>query len=235
MYGLAFLVVGLLSGVLADQLRRADQSLQEKEQGLSRLQVFHENIVRSISSGVFTTDEAGRITSFNPAAHEVTGYTFAEVQGRSWREVFNWHASETTDEAEVTSVASVRFEVECQRADGSRLVLGMTVSPLHEQGMQRGLVGVFKDLTQIRYLEEEMRRREWLANLGEMSAGMAHEIRNPLGALAGAMQMLRQDVGPDETSQRLMDIAIREAKRLDNIISEFLQYARPPALNLVGT
>ena len=232
-YGLAFLVVGLLSGVLADQLRRADQSLQEKEQGLSRLQVFHENIVRSISSGVFTTDEAGRITSFNPAAYEVTGYTFAEVQGRSWREVFNWPASETTDKAEVTSVASVRFEVECQRADGSRLVLGMTVSPLHEQGMQRGLVGVFKDLTQIRYLEEEMRRREWLANLGEMSAGMAHEIRNPLGALAGAMQMLRQDVGPDDTSQRLMDIAIREAKRLDNIISEFLQYARPPALNLV--
>jgi two-component system sensor histidine kinase PilS (NtrC family) len=232
-YGLAFLVVGLLSGVLADQLRHADQSLQEKEQGLSRLQVFHENIVRSISSGVFTTDEAGRITSFNPAAHEVTGYTFAEVQDRSWREVFNWHASETTGEVEVTSLASVRFEVDCQRADGSRLVLGMTVSPLHEQGMQRGLVGVFKDLTQIRYLEEEMRRREWLANLGEMSAGMAHEIRNPLGALAGAMQMLRQDVGPDETSQRLMDIAIREAKRLDNIISEFLQYARPPALNLV--
>ena len=232
-YGLAFLVVGLLSGVLADQLRRADQSLQEKEQGLSRLQVFHENIVRSISSGVFTTDEAGHITSFNPAAHEVTGYAFSEVQGRSWREVFNWHPSETTEDAEVTSMVSVRFEVECQRADGSRLVLGMTVSPLHEQGTQRGLVGVFKDLTQIRYLEEEMRRREWLANLGEMSAGMAHEIRNPLGALAGAMQMLRQDVGPDETSQRLMDIAIREAKRLDNIITEFLQYARPPALHLV--
>src|SRR5574337_1980254 len=89
-YGLAFLFVGFLSGVLADQLRHADQSLREKEQGLTRLQVFHENIVRSISSGVFTTDEAGRITSFNPAAHEVTGYAFQEVQGRSWREVFNW-------------------------------------------------------------------------------------------------------------------------------------------------
>ncbi|MBI4003206.1 MAG: PAS domain S-box protein [Nitrospira defluvii] len=232
-YGLAFLVVGFLSGVLADQLRSADQSLQEKEQGLSRLQVFHENIVRSISSGVFTADEAGRITSFNPAAHEVTGYGFPEVQGRSWLEVFNWHPSEPSEDADMTSLVPVRFEVECQRADGSRLVLGMTVSPLHEQGRQRGLVGVFKDLTQIRYLEEEMRRREWLANLGEMSAGMAHEIRNPLSALAGAMQMLRQDVGPDETSQRLMDIAIREARRLDNIITEFLQYARPPALNLV--
>ena len=232
-YGLAFLVVGFLSGVLADQLRDADQSLREKEQGLNRLQVFHESIVRSISSGVFTTDEEGRITSFNPAAHEVTGYAFADVQGRVWRDVFNWHSGDPTEEAALMSVSPLRFEVDCLHADGSRLVLGMTVSPLHAEGTQRGLVGVFKDLTQIRYLEEEMRRREWHANLGEMSAGMAHEIRNPLGALAGAMQMLRQDVGPDETSQRLMDIAIREARRLDNIITEFLQYARPPALNLV--
>jgi len=231
-YGLAFLVVGFLSGVLADQLRHADQSLREKEQGLNRLQVFHESIVRSISSGVFTTDEEGRITSFNPAAHEVTGYAFADVQGRLWRNVFNWHPGTPSEEAALTSLSPLRFEVECSHADGSRLVLGMTVSPLHEQGTQRGLVCVFKDLTQLRYLEQEMRRREWLANLGEMSAGMAHEIRNPLGALAGAMQMLRQDVGSDDTSQRLMDIAIREARRLDNIITEFLQYARPPALNL---
>lgn len=230
-YGLAFLVVGFLSGVLADELRHADQSLREKEQGLSRLQVFHESIVRSISSGVFTTDQEGRITSFNPAAHEVTGYTFPDVQGRLWQEVFNWHPDGRSHDADVTS-PPLRFEVDCFHANGSCLVLGMTVSPLQEQGTQRGLVGVFKDLTQIRYLEEEMRRREWLANLGEMSAGMAHEIRNPLGALAGAMQMLRQDVGSDETSQKLMDIAIREARRLDNIITEFLQYARPPALNL---
>jgi two-component system, NtrC family, sensor histidine kinase PilS len=122
--------------------------------------------------------------------------------------------------------------VECKRADGNRLVLGMTFSPLHEQGKETGLVGVFKDLTQIRDLEEEMRRKEWLASLGEMSAGMAHEIRNPLGALAGAMQMLRKDFHADDTSARLMDIAVREATRLDAIITEFLQYARPPALDL---
>jgi two-component system sensor histidine kinase PilS (NtrC family) len=128
--------------------------------------------------------------------------------------------------------ANMRFEVECTRADGNRLVLGMTLSPLQEQGRTTGMVGVFKDLTQIRDLEEEMRRKDWLASLGEMSAGMAHEIRNPLGALAGAMQMLRKDLHADETSQRLMDIAIREATRLDTIITEFLQYARPPALNL---
>jgi two-component system, NtrC family, sensor histidine kinase PilS len=231
-YSLAILVVGLLSGALADQLHHADQSLREKEQGLSRLQAFHENIVQSISSGVFTTDEGGRITSLNPAAHEATGYSLAEVQGRHWRHVFNWHPSQAPKESLADDSTNMRFEVECKRADGNRLVLGMTLSPLHEQGKKTGLVGVFKDLTQIRDLEEEMRRKEWLASLGEMSAGMAHEIRNPLGALAGAMQMLRKDLLTDETSRRLMDIAVREATRLDNIITEFLQYARPPALNL---
>ena len=231
-YSLAFLVVGFLSGALADQLRLADQSLREKEQGLSRLRAFHENIVHSISSGVFTTDEKGQITSFNPAAQEATGYSFEQVQGRSWREVFNWHPGRQEDDRMQDVSANMRFEVECKRSDGNRLILGMTLAPLHERGERTGLVGVFKDLTQIRDLEEEMRRKEWLASLGEMSAGMAHEIRNPLGALAGAMQMLRKDLEADETSQRLMEIAVREATRLDTIITEFLQYARPPALNL---
>ena len=231
-YSLAFLTVGFLSGALADQLQRVDETLREKEQGLTRLRAFHENIVHSISSGVFTTDEEGQVTSFNPAAQEATGYSCQQVQGRHWREVFNWHPGQEGDEKLLNSSANMRFEVECKRADGNRLVLGMTVAPLHEQGESTGLVGVFKDLTQIRDLEEEMRRKEWLASLGEMSAGMAHEIRNPLGALAGAMQMLRKDLHADETSQHLMDIAVREATRLDTIITEFLQYARPPAPNL---
>ncbi|MCS6897321.1 MAG: ATP-binding protein [Nitrospira sp.] len=231
-HGLAFLVVGFLSGVLADQLQQADRSLREKERGLSRLRAFHESIVNSISSGVFTTDEQGRITSFNPAAQEATGYSFEQVRGRPWTDVFNWRPAQLEDEPVLGRVSHERFEVECKRADGHRLVLGMTLAPLHEQGERTGLVGVFKDLTRIRDLEEEMKRKQWLATLGEMSAGMAHEIRNPLGALAGAMQMLRKDAPADETARRLMDIAVREATRLDAIITAFLQYARPPALNL---
>ena len=232
-YALALLVVGLLSGTLADQLYRVDQSLREKEQGLNRLQAFHENIVRSISSGIFTADATGALTSFNPAAQELTGYTAGQVLGRAWREIFNWHPNQSSDDATAGALpAMTRFEVECKNAHGNRLVLGMTVSPLYEQREEHGLVGVFKDLTQIRELEAEMRRKEWLANLGEMSAGMAHEIRNPLGALAGAMQMLRKESTADATDRRLMDIAIREATRLDAIITEFLQYARPPELDL---
>lgn len=230
--GVALVAVGFLSGTLAEQLRRADQSLVEKERGLSRLQAFHENVVQSISSGLFTTDAAGRMTSFNPAAREITGYPLEAVQNRPWQEVFDWQQGDLFGAAPTTLTAPYRFEAEGKRADGNRMILGMTISPLTEQGTQTGLVGVFKDLTQIRDLEEEMRRREWLATLGEMSAGMAHEIRNPLAALGGAMQMLRKDVSLEETSARLMDIAIRETSRLDAIITEFLLFARPPALNL---
>ena len=230
--GLAVVAVGLLSGALAEQLRRADQSLIETEQGLTRLQAFHENVVQSISSGVFTTDAAGRITSFNPAAQEATGYSLEKVLGRHWLEVFDWQQGDLFGRDPATMAVPYQFEAEGRRADGSRLVLGVTLSSLTEGGVPTGLVGVFKDLTQIRDLEEEMRRREWLATLGEMSAGMAHEIRNPLAALAGAMQMLRRELPPEETNARLMDIAIRETTRLDSIITEFLLYARPPALNL---
>jgi two-component system sensor histidine kinase PilS (NtrC family) len=129
-------------------------------------------------------------------------------------------------------MAPYRFEGEGRRADKTRVIIGMTLAPLTESGVRTGLVGIFQDLTQIRDLEEQMRRREWLATLGEMSAGMAHEIRNPLAALAGSMQILRKDVDLDESNRHLMDIAIRETSRLDSIITEFLLYARPPALNL---
>lgn len=232
LHGLALVLVGWLSGTLAEQLRRTGQTLIEKEQGLVRLQAFHENVVQSMSSGLFTADSEGRITSFNRAAQEVTGHTLTAVLGRLWWDVFHWEQGDLFSGVPANLAEPQTFEAEGQRADGTRLVLGVTLSPLTEQGTQTGLVGVFKDLTQVRDMQEAMRRREWLATLGEMSAGMAHEIRNPLAALAGAMQMLRRDVALEETNARLMDIAVREATRLDAIITEFLLYARPPALNL---
>jgi two-component system sensor histidine kinase PilS (NtrC family) len=231
-HSLAVLAVGFLSGTLAEQLKRADQSLVEKEQGLSRLQAFHENVVQSIPSGVFTTDGEGRLTWLNRAALDMTGYETGAVLHRSWWEVFGDKRDEASRTVPADLSGSARFEAESQRADGSRLVIGLTLSPLTEGDVRVGLVGVFKDLTQVRDLEEEMRRREWFAKIGEMSAGMAHEIRNPLGGMAGALQMLRKEPALDEENARLMDIATREATRLNAIVTEFLRYSRPPDLNL---
>ena len=226
LHALAVLAVGYLSGTLSEQLKRADQSLVETEQGLSRLQAFHENVVESIPSGVFTTDAEGRLTWLNRAALDMTGYAPEAVLHRPWWDVFGDRPDNATREVPVS------FEVAGLRADGSRLVLGMTLSPLTEGEAPVGLVGVFKDLTQVRDLEEEMRRREWFAKIGEMSAGMAHEIRNPLGGMTGALQMLRKEPTLDAENARLMDIATREATRLNAIVTEFLRYSRPPDLNL---
>ncbi len=232
LHALTILVVAYLSGTLAENLREADQSLAAQQEGLHRLRAFHENVVQSISSGLFTTDSEGRITTYNPAAVEATGYRAEAAIGRGWKEIFDWQQAIPEVRAEQDLTAPFRFEATGRKADGSRLIVGMTLSPLTEEGVQTGLVGVFKDLTQVRDMEEEMRRKEWMATLGEMSAGMAHEIRNPLAAVGAAMQMLRREFTFDATNNRLVEIAIRETARLDGIIKAFLLYARPPALNL---
>jgi two-component system sensor histidine kinase PilS (NtrC family) len=231
-HGLAILIVGYLSGTLAEQRHRADQSLIEKERELSNLAELNENIVSSIPSGVFTTNLKGQITFLNQAAREIMGYAEGQALSQPWWEVFHWEPQDLFSEATVLPAVPVKLEVKPKLADGAQLVLGMTLSPLTQGGVQIGLVGVFKDLTKERELEDEMRRREWFAKIGEMSAGMAHEIRNPLGGMAGALQMLRKDQALDGDSARLMDVAIREATRLNTIVTEFLRYSRPPDLNL---
>jgi two-component system sensor histidine kinase PilS (NtrC family) len=231
-HALAILIVGYLSGTLAEQRHRADQSLIEKERELSNLEELNENIVSSIPSGVFTTNLKGQITFLNQAARDIMGYAAGQGLYQPWWEVFHWESQDLFSEATVLPGMSAKLEVKPKRADGTQLVLGMTLSPLTQGGVQIGLVGVFKDLTKERELEDEMRRREWFAKIGEMSAGMAHEIRNPLGGMAGALQMLRNDQSLDGESARLMDIAIGEATRLNTIVTEFLRYSRPPDLNL---
>jgi two-component system sensor histidine kinase PilS (NtrC family) len=109
--------------------------------------------------------------------------------------------------------------------------LGVTVSDLRNEGEITGVIGIFQDLTQIREMEEEIRRKEQLATIGELAAGMAHEIRNPLASLSGSMQVLSKEPLLDEEHKTLMQIALRETERLDTIITGFLRYARPAPPN----
>ncbi len=228
----AFFTVAYLSGSLADKLKRARQSLAEKSSGLAQLQAFHENVVQSVSTGLLTTDVNGRVTSLNRAGREITGFTLDEVRAALWWTVLRADDLKDLFSADRPLERSVRIDREGTRKNGTRVQLGMTVSPLRDQsGAFRGSVWVFQDLTRIKQLEDQMKRREWLATIGELAAGMAHEIRNPLAALSGSMQVLRRDLDLDEEYQRLLDIALRETERLNGIISSFLLYARPAPLN----
>ena len=222
---LGFFSVGLLSGLLAEKLK-------EKEVGFAALRVFHEDIVTSISSGLLTTDLEGRITSFNRAASEISGFSSEEAIAKVWWELFRWEEIREHFRLLFSEGTPQRFDGETKNRWGERLLLGVTLSPLQDgSGRQIGIIGIFQDLTHYRRMEEEMARREKLATIGEMAATIAHEIRNPLGALSGSIQVLREEVGKlDSANDRLLEIALNEAERLNSIITQFLLYARPKPL-----
>ncbi|HKP45347.1 MAG TPA: ATP-binding protein [Pyrinomonadaceae bacterium] len=232
LFDVAFLVVGLLSARLAERQTRSDVRLIAATQSLANLRALHERIVESIRSGVVTTDLDGRIYTFNGAAEEITGYKERDVRGQDasifFGEIKHIIASSLDIHASQTAP---RFEADCLTADGLRLRLGFTIAPLFsEAGQTTGTVISFQDLTHIRALEETSRRQDRLAAIGRMAASIAHEIRNPLAAMRGSIQMLRADMHGDSSQTELMEIILRESDRLNRIISDFLSYARPRSI-----
>jgi two-component system sensor histidine kinase PilS (NtrC family) len=234
---IAFLVVGLLTARLTERQSRYDVRLKATTQTLANLRALHERIVESIRSGVVTTDLHGRIYTFNAAAEEITGYTPANVRGQDASILFGdlkEHIEDSMSAAR-SGETSPRFEAECLTPDGLRLRLGFSIFPLSaESGETTGLVITFQDLTQVRTLEETARRQDRLAAVGRMAASIAHEIRNPLAAMRGSIQLLRSEMNGDSSQAELMEIVLRESDRLNRIITDYLTYARPRAHVLIN-
>jgi two-component system sensor histidine kinase PilS (NtrC family) len=228
----AFLFVGMLAARLVERQSRYDVQLTEATQTLANLRALHERIVESIRSGVVTTDLQGRIYIFNAAAEEITGYTAEAVRGQNVS-IFFGEMEEHIRESMAAAAASApspRFEADCLTAEGLRLRLGFSIFPLFaESGETTGLVITFQDLTQVRALEETSRRQDRLAAVGRVAASIAHEIRNPLAAMRGSIQVLRSEMDGNSSQAELMEIILRESDRLNRIITDYLSYARPRA------
>jgi two-component system sensor histidine kinase PilS (NtrC family) len=214
-----FFVVALLSGYLADQLRATSEQLREKEQDLARLRNLTTEIVASMGSGLLTVDGEERITFVNPTGAQIIGVT-GSVLGRPLREVLSTLPEHTRHGA------VRRFEILHRRPDGETLLLGCSFSHLERQPGSRILI--FQDLTEVKMAEERARSNERLAAVGRLSAGMAHEIRNPIASIRGSIEMLGRELALSGDQGRLMQIILRETDRLNALISDFLQFARPP-------
>ena len=225
----ALLVVGFLASRLSDR-RASGEELAETTRSLASLRALHERIVESIRSGLITTDLDGTIYTANSAALEIIGRSVAELTGRSIFDVFG-------DIREQISIAKEeqldlgqlpRFETDLATPDGFAVRIGYSISLLFsEENEPTGLIITFQDLTQIRSMEESIRRKDRLAAVGRVGAGLAHEIRNPLGAMRGAIQVLESSTPPNSVQSDLMSIILRESDRLNSIITNFLNYARP--------
>jgi two-component system sensor histidine kinase PilS (NtrC family) len=220
---IAFYLVAFLSGHLSDKLNKATQSLEERDTILSDLKAFSRYIIESIPSGIFTTDLNRRIVTFNSAAQEISKLAREEVTGKTPEDIFPFLGS--------SKEPMDRIEGEIQR-NGETFPIGMRLSPLKDgSGNSIGIIGVFQDLTELKAMEAEVKRKEKWAFIGELSASIAHELRNPLASLKGSIEMLSEKKVSQEYADRLMKIALSEMDRLNGIITDFLLYARPRELN----
>ena len=215
----AFLAVAYLAGQLVAKLRQARVQLKDASGALEDLQILHENIIQSISSGLITTGLDGRITLVNNAAQKLLEGAPDQLLGKPVAGLF----LDALPNAESNTHAEVRFDTAGTFRKTARVRVAALIGP--ERGTL-GYVYAFDDLTEIRRLEREVRMQDRLAAVGRLAAAIAHEIRNPLTSIAGSVSMLSGIPDMNEEHRRLLEIVTRESQRLNGIISEFLTYSR---------
>jgi two-component system sensor histidine kinase PilS (NtrC family) len=226
-----FFAVALLSGSLADSLRNAGARLRQASTQIADLQALNQHVIDSLPSGLATTDPLLRILTFNRAAEVITGVPFRSAVGRPIGDVLQLPAA-VVESIPVDLMdrgkGARRHECKYRRADGrGELEIGLTATHLETPGGRAGFLFTFQDVTNIKKLERDAAMQQRLAAVGEMAAGIAHEIRNPLASMSGSIQILRQDLPLSSEQEQLMDIVLRESERLNATIRSFLAYARP--------
>jgi two-component system sensor histidine kinase PilS (NtrC family) len=220
--------VAFLAGSLAERVRRADVRLEQASEEIADLQFFNQYVIDNLLSGLATADEQNRLLTFNRSAVIITGHSLASVLGQSAVDILQLPTEfvERLD-GDLQRTRSKRAEIQYRRTDGVVIMLGLAVAQLPLPDGRRGYLHTFQDVTDVKRLERDAQLQNRLAAVGEMAAGIAHEIRNPLASMSGSMQILRQELRLSEDQAQLMDIVLRESERLNDTIRSFLAYARP--------
>jgi two-component system sensor histidine kinase PilS (NtrC family) len=225
-----FYLAAFIAGYLADRIRAKDKELLKASENLKQARLETDEILKHLQSGLITVDNLGRIVYFNHAAEKITGYKESAIKGKNCLEVFQKRMplfAEKIFSVLKSSQHDIRSEVAITRLDGSEIPLGMSTSVLGDDRYGvRGVVAIFQDLTHAKSIEERMRRADRLAAVGELAAGIAHEIRNPLAAISGSVEVLKGELECVDENGRLMNLILKESSRLNHILSEFLDYAR---------
>jgi two-component system sensor histidine kinase PilS (NtrC family) len=225
-----FLLVGTLGGYLADRIKLKGRALQHAESALEQLRVDTNYILENMSSGVLVVDIGGRVVTMNAAAENILDVDKAAVIAGHVDDALGAQVPDLAHELTLSlgsGAGKRRQEISTHTRTGKHRPLGISISHLHDgAGERRGVIAVFQDLTEVHEMRERVRKADRLAAIGELSAGIAHELRNPLASISGSIEMLYQEVKLDGENKRLMELILRESDRLDRIISDFLEFAR---------
>ena len=232
-YGLLFFLAALISGQMGGRLHRAQQELRKTTRAYDQLAQLYQQIFDDITTGIITTDAANRVNSYNQAAASITGYSRDQVLGESLERFFPAMANNLP-------ANPARNACDFIKQNGESIRIGYSSAPLHltanslEKNISMAQVITLQDISQIERMEQQMQEAEKLAAIGEMSAMIAHDFRNPLAAISGSAQMLAmtQDSSQEDSSTTaaiLVGIILREAERMEKTIADFLLFARPKA------
>ena len=220
---ISFYIIALLTSFVVKQEKTARDLLAEKESAFDQLDLLHRSIIESVDTGILTVDLNGNIKSFNREAEEITGLLCSEIINQKIDDVLPVLPKMLNKNKENQWKQGSRFEV----ADSGK-IMGCSVSSLVDGNREKiGYILIFQDLTVIKKMKGQIEKNKRLAFVGEMAAGLAHEIRNPLASISGPIQMLSKDLRLDETDRRLMQIILRGKDRLEGFVKDFLLLARP--------
>lgn len=223
----AFLAVAWLTSRLSESVRRTQAELEQTSEHLARLEVAYRDVIASIPSGLITTGLDGMITSVNRAAETILRTTEMALLGQGIVRSGLFSYDRWRDLVEDDSSEPLRAEVELERADSVRFIGYSLTRLVDDDGHPSGFIVIFQDFTDQHRMREELQLRDRMAAIGEMAAGLAHELGNPLAAITGSVQMLSNSSERDSPHGKLVDIILKESQRLDRTVKSFLQFARP--------
>ena len=221
-YSLTFFLVAILSSMLSTRLQKTEAELFQTASDYGRLSFLYKQIFDDINTGIITVDADNRVTSFNRAAELITGYRPAEILDQDLSQAFPGLETTTLFHDERQHMTAI------PRKNGETIPVGYSCSRLNTQDdNENGYVYTLQDLSQIKRMEAQVQQAEKMATIGEMAAGIAHELRNPLAAISGAVQLLDRETLACSVNKRLFGIIMRESDRLDATIHDFLLFSKP--------
>jgi two-component system sensor histidine kinase AtoS len=229
---------------MATDLRRQRNALEDANAELCRrleeladLKTYTDNVLASLTNGIVTVDLEGRVVTLNPAAELMTGFFAGEVTGRYCTEVFA-HAPELGEilmETLASRAAAPGLATTLRRRNGRTLSVEISAAPLKGgESKDLGVIAVIRDLTVVRELEQRLRRSDRLAALGSLAAGLAHEIKNPLTSLLTFSRHLTRRFDDEQFRAKFQAVVPRELERINGIVEQLLELARPPRLSFVA-
>ncbi len=226
---LALFAAAATSGYLAKNQLSVLREVGELTRRLERIRINTSDVLTNLESGLLTVDTDGTIIFLNRAAREILQVESPEPEGRNYEIVLAGHLEplgQMIHNALLGVPLSRRNEIDIEFGSNRPLPLGVSPTVLRDNGIIRGVILIFQDLTEAKLLEERLRRQDRLAVIGELGAGIAHELRNPLASISGSADVLQTGLDVDGEDRQLLDLIVNESARINDIVEQFLSYAR---------